>query len=123
MDNLIIIYGIAFVTIIYYMVQLKPMHTALETAVTADTEYPRDAVSSIVWPWSITSYSFWPSWIGHDGSSSVIEHYRKDNGKYGYTGRQDTIKQKQLFGNGYGFAGFGGNYGGGGSHYGFTGRK
>jgi len=111
---LIILYGIAFATIIYYMVHLRPMDS-LEKAVTADKAL--DKADETAWPFT---YSFWSSWIGHNGSpstESVTEDYRIDVGKYGYTGRQDSKKFKQVFGNGYGFTGYGGNYGGGGSRY------
>jgi hypothetical protein len=119
---LALIYGIAFAAIIYYMVQLKPMYSPMEKATTAGTEYPRDLTAQIIWPWSITSYSFWPSWLASDGSPAN-EEYRIQPGKYGYTGRQNSVKFKQVFGNGYGYKGYGGNYSGGSSSYGFTGRE
>jgi hypothetical protein len=130
---LVLIYGIAFAAIIYYMVQLKPMYSPMEKAVSADTESPRDDVAAqVAWPWSITSYSFWPAWFKGDGSplkddgsvtKDVKEDYRYEVGKYGYTGRQDSNKYKQVFGNGYGEKGHGGTYSGGGSSYGYTGRS
>jgi hypothetical protein len=124
---LILIYGIAIAAIIYYMIQLKPMYSPMEKAVTADTEYPRDITAQLVWPWSITSYSFWPSWFHTDGSP-VKENYdyteyrgNRHGGGYGFTGRQNPTTFKSFEGDHYGWDLDGGNYCGGGG-YGYTGR-
>lgn len=124
---LIILYSIAFAAIVYYMIQLSPMYSPMEKAVTADTEHLQDMVTTLAWPWSITSYSFWPSWFKSDGSL-VTEDYHyveykgnKHSGGYGYTGRQNAQKQKSFEGDHYGWDMDGGNYCG--SGYGYTGRE
>jgi len=117
----IVIYGVAFALIVYYMIQLKPVYMmkskSIEEATTADTEYPRDAEANLVWPWSITSYSFWPEWMTEEYKNKRLKEYKgnKHCGGYGYTGRQDAIKQKSFEGDHYGWDGEGGNYGGGGT--------
>ena len=123
MDTLfIIIYGIALIGIIYYMIQLKPMNK-MESPV-SDTITTESA-----WPWSITTYSFWPSWIAPNGSTKKEEFghvgHANDFGRgsgYGDTGRQKMSDLCSYEGDGLGEAGHGGNFSGGGG-YGFTGRE
>ena len=124
---LVLIYGAAFAAILYYMIQLKPLHSAndeLEKATTA-VEQPKS------WPWQITSYSFWPQWMSVRGTKKVQEEgYGYDDhgqvmghgGGYGYTGREVPIKSCSFEGDGQGYDMNGGSYGGGGG-YGYTGRE
>lgn len=123
----IILYSVAFAAIVYYMIQLKPVLSPMEKAVATDTEYRTDMPTALSWPWSITSYSFWPSWLKPDGSP-VLEDYHyveykgnKHGGGYGYTGRQNAQKQKTFEGDHYGWDMDGGMYGPCG--YGYTGRE
>ena len=122
---LILIYGIAFAAILYYMIQLKPMHSSISELTKATTAV--DVTPH--WPWQITSYSFWPQWMNM-GSKKVTEEYGYDDhgevmgygGGYGYTGREDSIKNCSFEGDGQGYTMNGGSYGGAGG-YGFTGRE
>jgi hypothetical protein len=124
MDTIfIIIYGIALVGIIYYMIQLKPVHNSVHNAVTSNT------TTQSAWPWSLTPYSFWPSWISSNGSTKKEEfaHVTHGNdfghgGGYGYTGRQNHMTDCSWEGDGRGEDLIGGNFGGSGG-YSFTGRE
>ena len=112
-----IIYGIAFLAIIYYMIQLKPM--VFDKPDTPNTE-PRS------WPWKITEYSFWKEWMNpkeeYDTKKELRQYQgNQHGGGYGYTGREDAIKMKSFEGDHYGWDLDGGNYCG--SGYGYTGRN
>jgi len=123
MDNfLILIYGVAFAAILYYVINLKSVHPSAN----ADNTESRGSV----WPWSITTYSYWPQWMSSHDSVKINETYGYDDhgsvmghgGGYGYTGRQNSIFDCSFEGDGQGYDMNGGSYGGGGG-YGFTGRE
>jgi len=113
---LIIIYGIAFIAIIYYMIQLKPNDSKLNKAVIS-----AEPIEHNLWPWSITKYSFWSHWFdksdgyGYSGHGAIDGH----GSGYGYTGRQPATSNS-FEGDHYGWDLDGGNYSG--SGYGYTGR-
>jgi len=118
----IVIYGVAFALIIYYMIQLKPLYmmksNSIEEATTANAEYPRDMHANLVWPWSITTYSFWPQWMDEHYKENLKKSEYKGNqhgGGYGYTGRQNAKEMKSFEGDHYGWDLEGGNYCGGGT--------
>jgi len=123
MDNfLILIYGIAFAAILYYVINL----TSVYTSANADNTESRRSV----WPWSITTYSYWPQWMSSYDSVKLKEEYgytghgsvRGYSGGYGYSGRQDSTYDCSFEGDGQGYTMHGGSYGGGGG-YAFTGRE
>jgi hypothetical protein len=118
----IIIYGIALLAIIYYMIQLKPIPNKSTNVLN----------ESRIWPWPITKYSFWKEWMydnqteeydENDEEYKQLHEYRgnQHGGGYGYTGRQNPEKTKSFEGDHYGWDLDGGNYCGGG--YGYTGRN
>lgn len=115
---LIVIYGIAFVFIIYYAIQLqyaKPLGNAM-ISVSADTN------GTDVWPWPITKPNFWTEWFD---TKSVYTHpgYRHapaHQSGYGYTGRQCPTETNTIEGDHYDWDLDGGAFYKGG--YGYTGR-
>ena len=118
---LAIIYGIAFLAIIYYMIQLNPNPNKSTNILNQSRN----------WPWSITKYSFWNEWMDDnqteyynddDEEYKQLHEYRgnQHGGGYGYTGRQNPEKMKSFEGDHYGWDLEGGNYCG--SGYGYTGR-
>lgn len=110
---LIVIYGIAFVLILYYVIQLKyvkPLPLANAT-ISVSTE--------TVWPWSITKPNFWSQWFDKKDGYPVPQSPGHASG-YGYTGRQKASEMKSFEGDHYGWDVDGGNYCG--SGYGYTGR-
>ena len=115
---LVLLYGIAFVAVIYYMMHL----TAKKKAVITVQDSAKDATKDL-WPWSITKYSFWPQWFNKDGFS----HPGHPNdfgheGGYGYTGRQDPRWDCSFEGDGQGKDILGGNFARS-SMIGYTGRE
>ena len=122
MDTILaIIYGIAFLAIIYYMIQLNPNPNKSTNILNQSRN----------WPWPITKYSFWNEWMddnqteyyNDDDEYKQLHEYRgnRHGGGYGYTGRQNPEKIKSFEGDHYGWDLEGGNYCG--SGYGYTGRK
>ena len=60
MENfLILIYGVAFAAILYYVINLKSAQPS------ANTDTTKSRFNA--WPWPITTYSYWPQWMSsHD---------------------------------------------------------
>ena len=114
---LVLLYGIAFVAVIYYMMHLTAKPGPKEAVITVQ-ESAKD-----LWPWSITKYSFWPQWFnkdgfGHPGHPNDFGH----EGGYGYTGRQDPRWDCSFEGDGQGKDMLGGNFARSGM-IGYTGRE
>ena len=115
---LVLLYGIAFVVVIYYMMHLTAKPGLKEAVITIE-----DA-SKDLWPWLITKYSFWPQWFnnkdgfGHPGHPNDFGH----EGGYGYTGRQDPRWDCSFEGDGQGKDMLGGNFARSGM-IGYTGRE
>ena len=124
MENfLILIYGVAFAAILYYVINLKSAQPS------ANTDTTKSRFSA--WPWPITTYSYWPQWMSsHDSQHPENEGYGYEGhgkipghgGGYGYTGRQNATYECSFEGDGQGYDMNGGSYGGGGG-YGYTGRE
>jgi hypothetical protein len=57
---LILIYGIAFVAIIYYMIGLRPIDAPLKKT---DIQVVSAEESVDAWPWPLTQYTFWNHWL------------------------------------------------------------
>lgn len=124
---LVLLYGIAFVAVIYYMMHLKSKSGPKEAVITVEDASTKDAAkesSKDLWPWSITKYSFWPQWFnnkdgfGHPGHPNDFGH----EGGYGYTGRQDPRWDCSFEGDGQGKDMLGGNFARSGM-IGYTGRE
>jgi len=117
---LVLLYGIAFIVVIYYMTQLKPKSGPKEAVITVQN--PSQNPAQDLWPWSITKYSFWPQWFkegfGHPGHPNDFG----TEGGYGYTGRQDPRWDCSFEGDGYGKSEIGGNFTRSGM-LGYTGRE
>ena len=118
---LVLLYGIAFVVVIYYMMHLTAKPGLKEAVITVE-DASKDAAKDL-WPWSITKYSFWPQWFNKDGFS----HPGHPNdfgheGGYGYTGRQDPRWDCSFEGDGQGKDMLGGNFARSGM-IGYTGRE
>ena len=87
MELLILIYGVAFIAIIYYMIGLRPIDTPLKkTDIQVVSTEP-------AWPWTLTQHSFWNHWFTN---GSPNEEWTQKNsfkkhrlGGYGYTGRNN----------------------------------
>ena len=77
---LVLLYGVAFVVVIYYMMQLTAKPGLKEAVITvedasfdastkdASKDTSKDASNASakdLWPWSITKYSFWPQWFNN----------------------------------------------------------
>ena len=117
---LVLLYGIAFVAIIYYMTQLKLSNGPNDAIITVQND---SSAQDSSWPWSITKYSFWPQWFnkdgfGHPGHPNDFGH----EGGYGYTGRQDPRWDCSFEGDGQGKDMLGGNFARSGM-IGYTGRE
>jgi len=98
---LVLLYGIAFVVVIYYMIQLTPKPGSKEAVIMIEDS--AQDLSQDAWPWSITKYSFWPHWFnkegfGHPGHPNDFGH----EGGYGYTGRGDPRWDCSFEGDGQG---------------------
>ena len=137
---LVLLYGVAFVVVIYYMMQLTAKPGPKEAVITVEDASTNDAstndastndaskdaskASKDLWPWSITKYSFWPQWFnnkdgfGHPGHPNDFGH----EGGYGYTGRQDPRWDCSFEGDGQGKDMLGGNFARSGM-IGYTGRE
>ena len=127
---LVLLYGVAFVAVIYYMMHLKSKPGPKEAVITvedASFDASKDASTKEsakdLWPWSITKYSFWPQWFnkdgfGHPGHPNDFGH----EGGYGYTGRQDPRWDCSFEGDGQGKDMLGGNFARSGMS-GYTGRE
>jgi hypothetical protein len=114
---IVLLYGIAFIAVIYYMTHLKTKSGPKEAVITVQNS------SQESWPWSITKYSFWPQWFnkdgfGHPGHPNDFGH----EGGYGYTGRQDPRWDCSFEGDGQGKDMLGGNFARSGM-IGYTGRE
>jgi hypothetical protein len=113
----IVIYGVAFVFILYYLIQLNyatPLHYA--------RPLPNATISvhdTNVWPWPITKHTFWEHWFDKKDGYPVPKSPGHQSG-YGYSGRQKATEMKSFEGDHYGWDLDGGNYCG--SGYGYTGR-
>lgn len=59
---LILIYGIAFVAIIYYMIGLRPIDAPLKPLKKTDIQVV-SADTTEAWPWTLTQYTFWNHWL------------------------------------------------------------
>lgn len=110
----IVIYGVAFVFILYYLIQLnyaKPLPNAT-ISVRADN----------VWPWPITKPNFWTEWFDKKSEYTHpgYRHAPAHQSGYGYTGRQRPTETKTFEGNHYDWDLDGGAFCRGG--YGYTGR-
>ena len=133
---LVLLYGVAFVAVIYYMMQLTAKPGPKEAVITVEdasfdvstkdvsTKDALKASSKDLWPWSITKYSFWPQWFNnkdgfsHSGHPNDFGH----EGGYGYTGRQDPRWDCSFEGDGQGKDMLGGNFARS-SMIGYTGRE
>ena len=131
---LVLLYGVVFVAVIYYMMHLKSKPGPKEAVITVEDASKdtstKDSVQDFakasakdLWPWSITKYSFWPQWFNKDG----FGHPGHPNdfgseGGYGYTGRQDPRWDCSFEGDGYGKSMLGGNFARSGMS-GYTGRE
>jgi len=130
---LVLLYGVAFVAVIYYMMHLKSKPGPKEAVITVedasfdastkDASQNSAKASKDLWPWSITKYSFWPQWFnkdgfGHPGHPNDFGH----EGGYGYTGRQDPRWDCSFEGDGQGKDMLGGNFARSGM-IGYTGRE
>lgn len=58
---LILIYGIAFVAIIYYMIGLRPIDAPLKQLKKTDIQVVSAEESA--WPWTLTQHTFWNHWL------------------------------------------------------------
>ena len=119
---LILLYGIAFVAVIYYMTQLKTKYGPKEAVITVHDSSIEESPAQDTWPWSITKYSFWPQWFkegfGHPGHPNDFGH----EGGYGYSGRQDPRWDCSFEGDGQGKDMLGGTFARSGM-LGYTGRE
>ena len=123
---LVLLYGVAFVAVIYYMMHLKSKPGPKEAVITvedASFDASTKDTAKDLWPWSITKYSFWPQWFnkdgfGHPGHPNDFGH----EGGYGYTGRQDPRWDCSFEGDGQGKDMLGGNFARSGM-IGYTGRE
>lgn len=127
---LVLLYGVAFVAVIYYMMHLKSKPGPKEAVITVEDASTKDSVQDSakasakdLWPWSITKYSFWPQWFNKDGFGhpSHPNDFGHEGG-YGYTGRQDPRWDCSFEGDGQGKDMLGGNFARSGM-IGYTGRE
>jgi hypothetical protein len=58
---LILIYGIAFVAIIYYMIGLQPIDAPLKPLKKTDIQVV--SAEEPTWPWTLTQHTFWNHWF------------------------------------------------------------
>lgn len=112
---LIVIYGIAFIFIMYYVIQLQYVKPLANATISVGA----DVNGTDVWPWPITKPNFWTHWFNEKDGYPVPQSPGHQSG-YGYTGRQNASKMKSIEGDHYGWDKDGGNYTG--SGYGYTGR-